>query len=541
MLHRGAVVLPLFRIKTFIASRDVFDSDGTVVAISVFRILTIAALVAISYYAGSQIGFLLTPPDTPIAVFWPPNALLLAVLLLTPSRIWWVLVLAVLPAHLLIQLKSGIPVFSSLGWFVGNTAEALLGAAAIRFFKRDKPLFETLHGVIVFLVCGVLFPTIVTSFFDAASVVLTGLGDNYWVLWATRLTSNIISDLTIVPAIVIFGVDGPSVFRRANVPAYFEAAILALGTVVVSLLIFGREYPTNSIPAFIYAPLPVLLWAAVRFGSGGLSASMLTIALISMWNAMHHRGPFGTSDMADAVLTLHVLFTMFSVALMLLAALVAEWRSSEEMMHATRAQFISARQRAHQRAARELHDNIVQRLTLLGLDVDELRTETNLPVKPDFNKLYSQLLDISESARDLSHELHPFALEYLGLNRALEKLSRDVSAQCGIAIHFSELNVTCPLPSTVASCFFCVAQEALRNVAQHSHAKTAVMELTVEGALAVLRISDEGVGMGRMNQEGSGLTYLREHLLVLGGRLRIMSSPDKGTMIEASVPIQIPS
>jgi signal transduction histidine kinase len=232
---------------------------------------------------------------------------------------------------------------------------------------------------------------------------------------------------------------------------------------------------------------------------------------------------------------------MFSVALMLLAALVAERRRSEEMMHATRAQLITARQREHQRIGRELHDNIVQRLTLLGLDVDELRTETNLPVRPDFDKLYNQLLAISEATRDLSHELHPFALEYLGLNRALEKLSRDVSAQCGIAVHFSENNVTCPLPSTVASCFFRVAQEALQNVAQHSHAKTAVMKLTVEGALAVLRISDEGVGMGPMNKEGTGLTYLREHLLVLGGRLRIMSAPDKGTMIEASVPIQIPS
>src|SRR5258708_39268291 len=89
----------------------------------------IVLLVAIGYYAGPRIGFLFTPPQTPTAAFWPPNAILLAAFLITPVRKWWALLLAVLPAHLLVQLHAGIPVSSMLGWFVGNTGEALLGAA----------------------------------------------------------------------------------------------------------------------------------------------------------------------------------------------------------------------------------------------------------------------------------------------------------------------------------------------------------------------------------------------------------------------------
>jgi two-component system, LuxR family, sensor kinase FixL len=198
-------------------------------------------LVAVSYYVGSQIGFWFTPAVTPISTFWPPNAILLASLLLTPSRIWWALVLAVLPAHLLIQLQTGVPAPSALGWFVGNTGEALLGAAGVRFFsKKNKPLFESVQGVVVFLAFGVLFPTLLTSFLDAASTVITGLGKSYWMLWANRLTSNMIADLTIVPTIVILATDGIRKLRRATLARYLEASTLAFGTVVIAFLVFSN-------------------------------------------------------------------------------------------------------------------------------------------------------------------------------------------------------------------------------------------------------------------------------------------------------------
>src|ERR1700758_1957378 len=128
MSHRG-VALPRFRLRTAIDSQFASGRSTALSAIPAsYRALTISLLVAMSYYAGSQIGFLLTPAGTPIATFWPPNAILLAALLLTSPRIWWVLILAVLPAHLFIQLRNGIPLISALSWFVGNTSEALLGA-----------------------------------------------------------------------------------------------------------------------------------------------------------------------------------------------------------------------------------------------------------------------------------------------------------------------------------------------------------------------------------------------------------------------------
>src|SRR5215475_666390 len=232
----------------------------------------IGLVVAFAYYVGCQVGFLLKPSGSPVATFWPPNAILLAALLLAPRRIWWVLLAAVLPAHLLAQLGAGVPLTSALSWFVGNAGEALLGAACVRVFKKGDELFDSVRGVIVFLSCGVLVPTLTTSFVDATGVVLTGLGRELWGLWTIRLTSNIAADVTIVPTVVIIGTRGFSWLRRANAAKYYEIAALMISAVVVGFLAFGRENAMSSFWPFIYALLPLMCWALLRFGTGGVSA-----------------------------------------------------------------------------------------------------------------------------------------------------------------------------------------------------------------------------------------------------------------------------
>lgn len=535
-MSRLQAAFPLSRLRTAIDSLDVRGGSETSIVGSTFHSAVLGLLVSLGYYAGSQIGFVLTPAGTPISTFWPPNAILLAAFLLTSSRIWWVLVLAVFPAHLLVQLGTGIPLISALAWFVGNTGEALLGALCIRIFKKDKPLFESTKGAIVFLAFGVLLPTLVTSFLDAAGAVLTGLGQNYWMLWTTRLTSNIVADLTIVPTIVIFGVKGFSWFRRASISAYSEAALLAVGTVIVSLFVFSRESSVTSIGAFAYAPLPLLIWALLRFGSGGASASLLAVALISLWNTMHGRGPLEMQSMVYAVLTLHFLLTVLAMSFVLSGALIAERRRSEEILRCQCGNLVHAREQERYRVARELHDNILQQLILLGLHLDELRTASLVFAKPPLNKLYDQISVISKAISDLSHDLHPFILEYLGLPRALKKLCGDASARCGFTIDFLEQNLGSPLPSDVCGCLFRVAQEVLRNIAQHSHARTALMELSLTRQAVQLRISDDGGGLGW--SEGAGLTLVGEQLLALNGHLDITSTPSKGTVVEVSIPFK---
>ena len=501
-----------------------------------FRTALSALLVAISYYAGSQIGFLLTPAQTPIATFWPPNAILLAAFLLAPTRMWAAFLLAVLPVHVFIQLHAGVPLLTVLGWFVGNTGEALIAAGCIRYLNKDKPLFDGVRGVTIFLVFGALLSTLLTSFLDAAVVVMTGRGSGYWMLWTTRLSSNIIAQLTIVPTIVIFGQHGISWIRKAGLARVFEACLLVVAIIFASVLAFGRENASSS-PALIYAPLPLLIWSAVRFGVGAVSGSALLVTLISLWDAIQGRGPVAGTSLAGEVLFLHTLLTVFAVPLMLMAAVISDRRRTEESLRDTRNKLIQGQEEDRYRIARGLRDDIVQQITLVGLNLEQLRDESGPSTKPRLDKLYNQLSGVSEATRDLSQDLYPFAVEYLGLASALRKLCRDFGALSRIAIAFSEESTPTSIPADVSRRLYRVAHEALRNIVRHSSAQRAALELSVGSGRVLLRIVDDGVGMNPEYGDGIGLTSMREQLLSLGGTLTIRSAPSAGTTIEAAVPI----
>jgi len=253
---------------------------------------------------------------------------------------------------------------------------------------------------------------------------------------------------------------------------------------------------------------------------------------------VHGQGALGMQSMVYAVLSLHFLLTALAVSFLLSGALIAERRRSQETLRTKLGSLVHAQELQRYSIARELHDNILQQLTLVRLHLDELRAASLALAKTPLNDLYDQISGISKTIRDLSHDLHPFMLEYLGLPHALKKLCRDVGTQSGIAMKFSEHNVACFLPSDVSNCLFRVAHEALQNIVQHSHAGTAAMELKLANRAAVLRVSDDGVGLDPRRPEGIGLTCVRERVLALGGTLEITSAPSKGTVIEASIPVR---
>jgi len=540
MLSREAI-FPLFGLRTTLDSPTGLSKGTTVSAAPLLPTSLGALLVAVSYYAGSELGFFLKPAHTTIATFWPPSAILLAAFLLAPTQMWWVFLLAVFPAHLLAQMGGGTTFLTALGWFMANTCGPLLGAAFIRHFKKDKMLFDSLQGISVFLTFGVFLPAVVKSLLNAFAAVETGRESDYWMLWTTRFFSNIVSNLILVPIIVIFWRNGISWFRRKESARYIEAGALAAATVGLSFLIFNGGNATGSIPLVICAPLPLLFWAAMRFGVGGLSASLLGVALISIWNTIHGQWPIGTSLMTHDMLIyrtlfLHGLLMVFGFPLIVTAALIAERRSDAGTLQATRRNLLSIQEQASHRIARKLHTDIVGQLTLIGIGVDQFRTESNATVRPTLDQLYGEISRVYKDTIDLSSEMHPFVVEYLGLAAALKKLCHNIGAQSGMTISFSAENVPHSLQSDVSHRLFRVAKEALHNIAQHSQAKTTSVELKATEGRILLKIIDDGIGIGLQCGESLGLTYIRELTLSLGGTFKLWSAPSKGTVIEASVP-----
>src|ERR1044072_5674990 len=140
-----------------------------------WRVAFISLLVAIAYYVGAKIGFALTFQPHPVSVLWPPNSILLAALLLTPVRIWWLILLAAFAADLAKQLQSDGPPTMIFCWFVSNSCEALIGAAGTRFLIGGPVRLDRLRNVAIFCLCCVFLGPFLSSFLDSGFVVL-----NHW-------------------------------------------------------------------------------------------------------------------------------------------------------------------------------------------------------------------------------------------------------------------------------------------------------------------------------------------------------------------------
>jgi integral membrane sensor domain MASE1 len=533
--HETTVSLPRvrFAFDSFVrASRFVSVTPG-------LRTSLVALLVAISYYAGSQIGFLYTPSQTPISMFWPANAILLAAFLLAPLRIWWILILALLPVHFLVQLKAGIPALSVFGWFLGNVGEALLGAACIRNFQKgNKPLFHSVQGVLTFLVFGVLLAPLLTSFLDAGFTVVTGLGKGYWILWVDRLTSNMIANLTVVPTIVTFVTGGMSKIWKVSRTQLFEAALLFAATLVISFLVFGRGNLFNFGPALICAPLPLLVWAAVRFGPAGLTCTMLEVTMISIWCALQNIGIFEHSSMPERVISVRILLGLLTLPLMLMTAAIAERRHDEEALEKMRNILISEQESECHRIARQLHTDIAGQLTLASISANEARTEIQAFEQTLLDKLSDQISGALEATLHLSGKIHPFRVEYLGLARGLVDLCHETSVEAQMIIKPSIEDVPSNIPLDLSLRIFRVAQLALQDVTERQ-AKTATVEFKVSDGQIRLRLADDGMRKGPGRGEGLCLAHIRALLLSLGGTLTLLPSPTGGTVIEASIPITL--
>jgi signal transduction histidine kinase len=505
----------------------------------VLRTASSALLVGISYYVGTRIGFAWTPSGQPNSTFWPPNAILLAALLLTPRKAWWALLLAVLPAHMLAQLQTGVPVLTALGWFVTNISEALIGAYCITRFIDSPRRLATVRGVLVFIVFAVLFVPLATSFLDAAAVVLTGWGRNLLPLGMERFWTNALAELTIVPMIVFGSDDGISWIQRTSRARLFEAVLLAIATALVTFLIFGFDglYPAST-PALLYVPLPFLLWAAARFGLGGLSVSVLSTALISIWYTTHGRAPFPDASMSQNVLSLQILFCTVVVPLMFLSAVMAEARSTQESLRKVSKSLIEAQEEERHRIARELHDDLGQELALVKVTLDTLREESEDTFKTRLTHVSNQLAAISNTTREISHGLYPTQLEYLGLPKALKRLCDEIQRGKNLSIQAMMGNLPDQLHPSTSLSLYRIAQEALHNIITHSRAKNVEVELVGNSREILLQITDDGMGFD-LSQEvtGLGLANMRQRVQAIGGSLNISSSPKSGTRIEVRVPL----
>ena len=285
------------------------------------------------YYLATRIAWVLCFPDSKVSLFFPPHAVLVSILLLVPTRHWWAYTLAAACSHYFATQQEHWPPLYALHCEIFDAVQNVLTAAGIRMFIKSRFHLINLREATIFVLIAVIIVPVGSAFWGAAFTVSNHFGTHYWVEWRNLSISNGVTAIVLVPVILI-GVHQLSTKGGKAAPRrILEACFLAAGILAIGYLAFDRlpAGPDTS-PALLYAPVPLLIWAALRFGRGGISASTLVITILAIWGTMQGRGPFLTQTPAENALALQLFLLMAATPLMLLAVAIDDERRSKEAL-----------------------------------------------------------------------------------------------------------------------------------------------------------------------------------------------------------------
>jgi PAS domain S-box-containing protein len=224
---------------------------------------------------------------------------------------------------------------------------------------------------------------------------------------------------------------------------------------------------------------------------------------------------------------------------------VTDTRRARELNRALAGRLIVSQEEERQRIARELHDDLSQKIAVLNIDVDRLTHQLQQSEHRTWlRKISTQVNDIAGHLHDLSYELHPARLQTLGLLESLQVLCSEFSHQRDVKVAFAAADSELPtgVDSAVSLCVYRITQEALHNVARHSRASDASVQLSYDSGDICLQIADSGVGFEPHSSRhtGLGLVSMRERVGILNGKLVIYTAPGRGTRIAARIPLPTP-
>ncbi len=297
-----------------------------------FHTVVLACLLASLSYFAADLGGALVLRSQMVWPLWPGCAILVAVLLLMPRRIWPILIAAGLAGFVLYDLQAGLALRSIALLIVADTVEILIATLGVSYSLGRLPHLDSVKSLAKFA-----FFAVILAPMAAASISTSAFGGSYWIRWRIGFFTEALALLTLTPAILSWVSPRP-VWMRKSRAFYLEAATLIAGLSLLGYVAFvgpGRTAP----PVAIYSLLPFLLWAALRFGMMGITTSMIVVAFLSIWGAIHGHGPFTGTEPLNNVMSLQ-LFLLFAVApFMVLAALVEEQKQTERAFRESEKRF----------------------------------------------------------------------------------------------------------------------------------------------------------------------------------------------------------
>jgi two-component system sensor histidine kinase UhpB len=301
-------------------------------------------------------------------------------------------------------------------------------------------------------------------------------------------------------------------------------------------------------PLLILAPLPFLALIALRAGFAGTHAFLVLIAAMSFALSLGQRGPFVESDALLTLLSVKLWVAGLGMATWLLAFVVERRTAGHGRADSNRhlrefaGKLIEAQEQERSRIARDLHDDVNQRLASASIELSALRRTVDEKSRAGLDHLQNELIALSEDVRHISHNLHPSLLRETGLKAALGSLCSSQRHRNGPAIDLHVAATRDDLPDVVALCLYRATQEALGNAIRHAGARHIEVRLRIGEREVELTVGDDGrgfsIGGNRARPHGLGLLSLEELAKLLEGNFRLDAAPGKGVRICLTIPLR---
>jgi two-component system sensor histidine kinase UhpB len=422
--------------------------------------------------------------------------------------------------------------------------KAVIAAHLLRYVLGSPMRFNTVRKYAAYLGIAVLLTPTLSAIFGAAA--RRALGYAFWPAFGQWYLGNALTNLVVTPTLLLW-FSG----EYRNLRAHMRETILWSAGFALCLIYTVIWTSLNGSPTALYVPFPFLIWAAIRLGAIGTSSGLTLTTVFLILGIARSNGPFAAYAAGEYVHFVQLFIGITAVPIMFVALLFEEQQNVEkrlrenqeelnknyERIHDLAGRLIRAQEEERKRIARELHDDISQQIALLAIGLDKLAGAGHDVATAECSQILElrhRTEEVAGSVREVAHQLHSATLQHLGLTRGLEGLCATFSQQHHVEIDLATEPLH--LSDSVSLCLFRVVQEALNNAVKHGRAKRIEVKLVQVAKLLHLKIMDTGIGFNPSKApEGLGLVSMRERLRMVGGTLKITSSPGRGAVIEAVV------
>jgi len=315
-----------------------------------------------------------------------------------------------------------------------------------------------------------------------------------------------------------------------------ECLVASLALILLTVILY-RLHLNLATASLLYVIVVVLLSRSASFASSIVASVIAALCLA-------HLAPPAYSFRVDNSLDV-VAIAAFVVTSFIIARLVSRVRKqAEDALSSVSYRVIEAEEQERQRIAKDLHENIGQRVTMLILQIEELKRDSlnTTDAESQLDALLKQGSEILTDVKASAHELYSPRLEYLDLAGVMRSFCREFAAQKRAEIDFKSDVFPRRIPPDITLCLFRVLQEAVRNAVQHSGVRQSDVRFWATPDEIHLTISDYGAGFDletARKVRGLGLNRMKERLKLVRGNLSIDSQLQRGTTIHARVPLEV--